>query len=256
MLCIVTPLALSIPAEDVSLDSYVNDQAGVISQNATVALTALLESLHENGTAQMTILAVDSLEGLTKEQYALEVAHENLGNAETDNGLLLLVAVEERKYRVEVGYGLEGRLNDAKVGRMARNTLVPYLEKDLYGAGMVEFTKSVYVELTGDESFSAVSSPVSLNQTPQRPWWSQLGILPFLVVFMVFRGILGAIASSSSQSKKGSSRHRNTGDEAFGAALLASMFLRGGGGGLGGAGGGFGGFGGGGFGGGGAGGGF
>ena len=253
-LVILLPVGSSLQPDEVTLDAYVNDYAGVLSQNETVALTALLETLHENNTAQMSILVVDSLEGLSKEEYALEIAHENLGGEQSDNGLLVLIAVEERKYRIEVGYGLEGQLNDAKVGRMARQRMVPYLKNDRYGVGLIEFTKGVYVELTGDEKFSGISAPVSLNTQQQAPWWSQLGILPFLVVFMVLRGVMGAISEKSSK-KGGSSRHRDA-DNTFAAAIIASMFMRGGGGGLGGAGGGFGGFGGGGFGGGGAGGGF
>lgn len=246
-------LASAMPVDDVTLDGYVNDYAGVLSENETVALTSLMESLHENGTAQMSIVTVDSLEGMSKEQYAMEIAHENLGDKESDNGLLLLVAVKERKYRVEVGYGLEGVMTDAKTGQLAREYMVPYLKNDKYGQGLMAFTKQVYVELTGDEEFSGVTSPVSLQQHPQPPWWTQLGLLPFIVAFFIFRGVIGAIASRA--GKKSSARRDNT-DETFSAALLASMFLRGGGGGLGGAGGGLGGFGGGGFGGGGAGGGF
>ncbi len=248
----LVPAGVSLQPDEVTLDAYVNDHAGVLSQNETVALTALLETLHENNTAQMSVLVVDSLEGLSKEEYALEVAHENLGNERSDNGLLVLIAVEERKYRIEVGYGLEGVLNDAKVGRMARQQMVPHLENDRYGTGLLEFTKAVYVELTGDEEFSGISAPVSLNTQQQVPWWSQLGILLFLVVFMVLRGVMGAISAKSSKNDR-SSRHRRDADNTFAAAIIASMFMRGGGGGLGG---GFGGFGGGGFGGGGAGGGF
>ncbi|MGM5481170.1 MAG: TPM domain-containing protein [Nanobdellota archaeon] len=249
LLLLVIPFVSAIPVDDVKLDGYVNDYVGVLSESDRAELSVIMKTLHENDKAQMSIVIVDSLEGLTKEQYALEIAHENLGDTESDNGLLLLVAMEERKYRIEVGYGLEGVLNDAKVGRFGREYFVPHFKQDDFGTGLLQFTKRIYIELTGDTELSAVAGTTPLQQAPQAPWWSRLGIMPFIVFFFIIRGILGAIFSKSSSGRRNS-------DDSFAAAMIASMFMRGGGGGLGGAGGGFGGFGGGGFGGGGAGGGF
>lgn len=239
-----------MPVEDVELDGYVNDYVGELSPSETAELEAIMKTLHEDGQAQMSIVIVDSLDGMSKEQYALEIAHENLGGVESDNGLLVLVAVDDRKYRIEVGYGLEGVLNDAKVGRYGREYFVSQFRSGDYGAGLVQFTKRVYVELTGDKQLSDVSAadPLSRDDSSAGPWWARMGVLPFIMIFFILRGVLGAIFSKAGTSRRNS-------DDTFAAAMLASMFMRGGGG-LGGAGGGFGGFGGGGFGGGGAGGSF
>ncbi|MGM5480692.1 MAG: TPM domain-containing protein [Nanobdellota archaeon] len=247
VLLLLPSLSFALEPSEIALDSYVNDYTSKLSTEHTQQLNALLHELKESGTAQMSILVIDSLDGWSKEEYAMEVAHENLGDEESDNGLLLLVALEEQKYRVEVGYGLEGTLNDAKVGRMAREHLVPLFQQEQYGRGLLQFTGSIYTELTGDDNFTNVQG-VALNQQ-SAPWWSRLGILPFLIVFMLLRGLFGAIGSRKHETK-GQKKSRKA-DDTFSAALLASMFLRGGGGS-----GGFGGFGGGGFGGGGAGGGW
>ena len=237
--------AQAIPVEDVELTGYVNDYAGVVEGVYEAKITELARYMDTTNQAEYAVVIVDSLEGMSKEEYALEIAHGQLGDTEEDNGLLLLIAVEEREYRIEVGYGLEGRMTDGRSGQLARKYLVPELGQNNYGRGIQAFTEATYVEITGNETLPTTeqiidSATVRSKNNNQSYFWT------YVLGFFILR----AIASAIFNRRRG--RGRDT-DEALGAAVLASAFLRGGGGNFGG---GFGGFGGGGFGGGGAGGGF
>ncbi|MEK6813017.1 MAG: TPM domain-containing protein [Nanoarchaeota archaeon] len=128
------PLVLAKPV----LNDWVVDEAAVLSAATETTLRALFQEVEKNTTAQMAVVTVQNLEGEPIEEYALSLAHNRLGNREKDNGLLLIIALEEREYRIEVGYGLEGVLNDAKVGRIAREHLVPYLQTENYDEGVLK----------------------------------------------------------------------------------------------------------------------
>ena len=116
-------LALDVP----SLTGHVVDQAHVLPASAVESVTARLAA-HETATSnQVAVLIVPSLEGEVLEEFSHRVATTwKLGQKGTDNGVLLLVAIQERKVRIEVGYGLEGTLTDARSARIIRNDIVPH----------------------------------------------------------------------------------------------------------------------------------
>lgn len=250
ILLLLSGSVAALPVEKVKLTGYVNDYVGVLSQEDIVQINGIAQKLQQSGKAELAIVIVDSLEGLPIEEYAMSVAHGHLGNKQ-DNGLLLLVSLGDRKYRAEVGYGLEGDLNDAKIGRLQREYLVPAFKEEKYGQGLVSLSAAIYKELSPGEE---ISGGVAVQQAPP----SFLRYINFWTIFffiMLIRGFIGAFNRNKKQEPK-----RDVNDS-FAAAFIASMFMRGGGrnGGFGGGsnfGGGFGGFGGGGFGGGGAGGGW
>src|SRR3989338_6188279 len=98
----------------------------------------------------MAVVIIPSLEGRDIEGYAFELANDKLGSKETNNGLLLLISITDRKYRFEVGRGLEPIFNDAKIGRIARTYLVPAFQEEQYGQGIINAMNSIHVELTGE----------------------------------------------------------------------------------------------------------
>ncbi len=113
------------------------DLAGVIDDSTETRLSALLRDLEAGTTVQMAILTVNSLDGEDINTFSLRVAEQwQLGQQGKDNGLLLTVAVRDRKYRFEVGYGLEEILPDSLVGSIGRQALVPYFKKGRYSEGI------------------------------------------------------------------------------------------------------------------------
>jgi uncharacterized protein len=112
---------------------YVTDLVGVISPDAKTRLEALCAEVEQKTGAQMAIVTVQSLEGESVEDYAVDLFKQlGVGSKKDNRGVLLLVAPSERKYRIEVGYGLEPVINDARAGDAGR-AMVPYLRQRDYG---------------------------------------------------------------------------------------------------------------------------
>lgn len=251
ILLLIMPLALALPVKDAKLTGYINDYTGTLTEQDTQQLSMMAKTFQDYGVAQIAILFVDNFDGLSKEEYAIAVAHEKLGTTKEDNGLLLLVGIEPREFRIEVGYGLEGDLNDAKVGRIAREQLIPDYANNDYATGTGKFLRALQLELLPSDAPINSNSPYIVNEQQS----SNLNSFYFYIGIFLFTIILRGI-NAARNHKKGKKYDDNDVDNAFTGAILASMFLRPPRGGMGGMGGGFGGFGGGGFGGGGFGGNF
>lgn len=138
---------------------YVNDYVGVISEEYVQKIVSLGKELEEKTTAQIAVVIVDTLQGLTVEEYAVELFRRwGIGQKEKDNGVLLLVAIKDREMRIEVGYGLEGAIPDGKAGRIRDEYIIPYFKEEDYSKGVYygylalakEVAKEYNVELTFD----------------------------------------------------------------------------------------------------------
>src|SRR3989344_1358278 len=90
----------------VEITNYVNDYANILTADEIQNITSQLQALEASGKAQMAVVIIPSLEGRDIEGYAFELANDKLGSKETNNGLLLLISITDRKYRFEVGRGL------------------------------------------------------------------------------------------------------------------------------------------------------
>jgi len=120
-------LSVSGEAKEVPyLAGRVNDTAGMLSAEAFAELEQLLKSPEDSTSNQIVVLTVADLEGEVLEEYSLKVAETwAIGQADKDNGVLLLIARDDRKVRIEVGSGLEGDLTDATSGIIIRHEIVP-----------------------------------------------------------------------------------------------------------------------------------
>ena len=137
-LVIATTFVLSSRAAEVPyLTGRVNDVAGVLSSSTGAQLEALLK-VHEDSTSnQVAVLIVPGLEGESLEEYSIRVAETwKLGQKGRDNGVLLLVAQQERKVRIEVGRGLEGDLTDQTCGMIIRHEIIPHFRDGDFDAGV------------------------------------------------------------------------------------------------------------------------
>jgi len=159
LLCLSAVVASSeIPIPQRPLN-HVVDLAGIINPDVESNLNQYLLELEQKTTAQMVILTIKSLESESLEDFSLTVAHDRwkLGQKGKDNGVLLLVSLDDRKYRFEVGYGLEGALPDSLAGSIGRDFMVPYFRKGDYSTGIFtaalaaisEIAAEAEVEITG-----------------------------------------------------------------------------------------------------------
>lgn len=145
------------------LSARVNDLANLFPPGDEERLEELLRTFEARTGAQMAVLTVESLEGDPVEDFSIRVAETwKLGNAERDDGLLLVIARDERAMRLEVGYGLEPRITDAHSRRILGNVLRPAFRQGDF-AGGVERAVGVLGELAagGDVAIDPPSPPPS-----------------------------------------------------------------------------------------------
>lgn len=117
---------------------YVNDFAGILSDETEQAIMETSVPLADKTGAQIVVVTVDSTDGKDIETYAYELFKKwGIGDAKKNNGLLLLIAFDDHKSRIEVGYGLEGALNDAKTGRIQDDYLIGNFKDEKYDEGVL-----------------------------------------------------------------------------------------------------------------------
>ncbi len=140
--------ALEVPY----LSGRVNDLADLVSAETEARIAASLEDFENRTGHQLAVLTVPSLEGEALEEYSLRVAQTwGLGRAEQDDGVLLLIARDDRKMRIEVGYGLEADLTDAESGRILRNILTPSFKAGDFDGGIERGVGAIVGTLEGKE---------------------------------------------------------------------------------------------------------
>ena len=153
-------LALPSAALDVPfLSGRVNDEARLLDAASTQELDATLKAYEAKSGRQIVVLTINSLEGDALEDYAIKVARAwKLGRKGQNDGILILVAKDDHKARIEVGYGLEGTLPDALAGRIIRDEMVPRFRRGDYPGGIKGAVGAVIAVLDG--SYSAPPDPI------------------------------------------------------------------------------------------------
>jgi len=236
---VLLAFTLTLRAEPVSQlkpTNYVNDFAGVLDPNTVAQLNSVCQQLDQQAHAQIAVVTIKSLDGSDVESYAVALFKKwGIGSKTTDHGVLILLATQDRQYRIEVGYGLEPILPDGKVGGFGREA-VPLLRQNDFNGAVALLTMRVADVIAQDAGIQLTGARPRAPTVAREPdkGLSVVGIVVLIIIFLI-------LVSTR-----------------FGRLLLFSMLLGGrgggysGGGGFGGGGGGFGGFGGGSSGGGGA----
>src|SRR6478735_373804 len=154
-LLLAPAVARADAAAEPKLAQHVTDRTGTLSAQQIAELEAPLVALEQRKGAQLAILVVASTGEQPIEQYSLAVAEANkLGRAKPDDGLLLLVAKDDRKARIEVGYGLEGAVTDAMSSRIIREYLAPKFRQNDYFGGLSD-AEGALVKLVDGEPLPA-----------------------------------------------------------------------------------------------------
>ncbi len=246
---------LALPAAAQELpprpDGPVYDGANMIDDAVEAQLDERLRAYNRETGRSVIVATVPDLGGETVEGYAVDLYQTwGIGGEETDEGALLLVAQEERKIRIEVGYGSTPTLTDAASGRIIRNTITPAFKQDDYTGGIVAGVAQMIEALDMDpataRAIEEAEAAAGAQGNDGRSASTWLGAIVWIALIFGFAFIFG-------RGKKGRRRRRYGAGDAVGDVLLwsaiGSMLNDGDGGGWGGGGGGFGGGGGGGFGG-------
>src|SRR5208283_1272358 len=175
---------------DIRPQGYVTDLAKVIDPETRAKLEALCAEVEQKTGAQIAVVTVDSLDGRSREDYAADLyKHLGVGSKKNSEGVLLLVAPKERQYKIEVGYGLEPVINDARAGDIGRE-MVPDLRSGDYNAAVLLATSRLAQLIAADKGVQLTGMPAN---RPRAPASQNSPLLPLLVIVVVFV-IIGVIS--------------------------------------------------------------
>lgn len=166
-----------------SYEGYVNDFAGIMDAGTKAKLVQLTRELEARTGAELAVVSVKSLEDKDIETYSNELFKQwEIGKAKEDNGVLLLVALNERKVRIEVGYGLEGVLPDGKTGRILDQRVIPYFKESKYGQGVYEGAQAIAAEIYHQAQVSPPDSLQGKELTQQEGFTLLDGLIILLIL--------------------------------------------------------------------------
>lgn len=151
LLFLITSVA-NVQAKDITYSPtnqfFVNDFANILSDQTEQEVLNIGVSVQEKTTAQLVVVTVPNMDGDYIESYANRLFNKwGIGSKEADNGVLLIIAKDERKIRIEVGYGLEGAINDAKAGRILDKYAVTPLKQNNYDTAILDTVKQLQGEI-------------------------------------------------------------------------------------------------------------
>ncbi len=186
-LIVFTLLMMPVRAQDVPfLAGRVNDEAGILSPQTVTSLNTLLRTFEDSTSNQIVVLTINTLEGTNLEEYSMKVVETwKLGQKGRDNGVLLLVVKDDRKVRIEVGYGLEGVLTDAICGSIIQRVILPGFRNGNYDGGVTAGILSI---------MSAIGGTYKAEQTSDAEGMGFPEILVFLGIFGVVVGMFTLVA--------------------------------------------------------------
>ena len=200
-------IALATSADkikDIHPTGYVTDLAGVIHADSKARLESLCLELEQKTGAQMAIVTVRSLDGETVEQYANDLYTQlGIGAKKENRGVLLLVAPTDRKSRVEVGYGLEPVINDARAGDTGR-LMHSYFVQGNYSGGIEVGAWKLAKFIADDRGVTLTATAPARQAPPRRDDSRSFPIWPiFILIFVVIQIVRGLAGSGSGRGGRG-----------------------------------------------------
>jgi uncharacterized protein len=164
---------------------WVHDEANVLSPSTVAQLERVLKAERDSTSNQIAILIVPSLEGEDMDGFSIRVAEKwKAGDEKKDNGVIFIVAIQDRKMRIETGYGLEGVLTDAVSSRINRNEVAPYFRQGNYDAGISAGTMAIIQAIKGQYKNT---DPPKRKRGGKSPWGTLIFII-LLIIIMSRRG--------------------------------------------------------------------
>lgn len=199
---------------------YAADYANLLSEQTESFIIDNSNALKKATNAQVVVATMPDIGGKNERDYAIELARKWQIGGKENNGVLILVALEERKIDVEIGYGLEGALNDSKVGRFIDTYALPYLQQDDFDSGILNLYKAilneVYTEYGLEAPENVAPAIVDENDDGSDAWPIILELIFFLIIIFALTG----------SSKRGGGNGGNgTGSSGSGGAFLGGFLL-------------------------------
>lgn len=169
-----------------ALNHWANDFTGTLSSSEINNLDFRLKTYQDTTSNQLVVLMVSSLGNYPLEYYSMDVAEKNkIGTKKNDNGLLFLIVKNDRKMRIEVGYGLEGVLPDALASSIIRNVVAPHFRHNDYYAGITDGISAMMSAIAGEYK---ADRNVADNGGRKSKGIGSILFLIFIIVMSLLRG--------------------------------------------------------------------
>lgn len=209
-----------------SLTKYATDLTNTFSASELDQLNSELKQFDDKTSNQVVFLMISTLEDYPIEMFTNEVAEKNkIGTKEHDNGILFCVVKNDRKMRIEVGYGLEGALPDALASSIIRNEVRPYFKRDDYYSGVVAGLSAIVSATVGE--YTRTDRGVQNEDGNGRfPW----GYLIFIILILIFGRGKGGMGGLLLLSALGGAGRSHGASSSFGGGGFGGGFSGGGGG--------------------------
>lgn len=168
----------------------VSDFANVISVDHESRINGVINELNRKTGAEIAVVTIQSLEGSNIDEFTNRLFNQwGVGQKGKDNGLMFLCAMQERKMRIEVGYGLEGAIPDSRAGVIRRNIITPYFKSGNPAEGILAGVEALAFEVAQEYGVELSAARKPMN-TPRRPGaGSDWDILWFIIPFIVLAGL-------------------------------------------------------------------
>jgi uncharacterized protein len=173
---------------------YVNDFANAIDASTTQKLEDLCRALEKKTSAELAIAVVKSVAPLDPKTYAVKLFEKwKIGKKGKDNGILVLLAMEERRVEIEVGYGLEGVITDARAGEILDKYVIPFFKQGKFGEGLYNGAAAIaerIAQTSGQEMGEEYRAKGGVSRDTDEGWFNTIAIIA--IVAVVLLSILGA----------------------------------------------------------------
>lgn len=170
---------------------FVNDFANIIDDDTQAKLETQLSSYRQTSNHEVVVVTISSLQGDYIENYAVKLFEEwGIGDKEKDNGILLLVASEDKKVRIEVGYGLEGALVDSEASQIIQGYIIPSFKENNYSLGIANGVDQIIKATEGEI--------VDVSQKKQSVNWEEIIFFIIFGVIFAINVLIQVLASSKS----------------------------------------------------------
>lgn len=179
LVCAAAPAVAAEELQHLTPHGRVSDFAGVMTPQAVAQVESTLADLERRTGAQVAVVTVPSVPDGDVDRAAVDLFQRwGIGRGDKDNGVLILCAIQDRRARIEVGYGLEGALPDALTGRLMDAYLIPAFRQGDYSTGLVNTTLAV-ARIIGGESPPA--DPTASSEVSPKAWLLLFGLFGIFI---------------------------------------------------------------------------
>ncbi|MEM2139329.1 MAG: TPM domain-containing protein, partial [Candidatus Woesearchaeota archaeon] len=202
------------------IEYFINDYSGLLSEQEILEIEPILKEIYDSKIAEYSIVIINSTEGIDIESFSYNLAEGSLGNKEKNNGLLLLIVLDDKKYRFEVGRGLEPLLPDVVVARIGRKYIEENFKNGFYKKGLLETSLAIKEYLFNNTEgiyFKDIKKEVQFEKN------AELRAFIILIILIIIAILIIYLASKNTRPIK-----KRDNQDYFTSAYILSTILRGG----------------------------